>query len=234
MKFLVQTNELGQLNLDFCWHIERAVEYLKSFRNQNHEIKYTHKELFPNYIPIGSIEFVLEYIKTYYGGTILPKNVPECLMRHEFTKRHIFNGTEKDIKGLKFIKSNDVFKGITVITTKAEKGNYQISDVIDIHSEYRVFVFNGNIESIKHYSGYLNYLYNYDTIKKMVDVYEENNAPVAYTLDVGVTSRDETVIIEVHDFFSVGLYGWDDYNKIPFMFSQWWHQFTNNGCGVQI
>ena len=39
-----------------------------------------------------------------------------------------------------------------------------------------------------------------------------------YTLDVCVTeNRERTEIIELHDFFSCGLYGFEDYSVLPIM-----------------
>jgi hypothetical protein len=55
------------------------------------------------------------------------------------------------------------------------------------------------------------------------------NPPIAYTLDVGIkTETKETVIIEMHDFFSCGLYGFNDPFRYPYMLSQWFHEFIRN------
>lgn len=50
----------------------------------------------------------------------------------------------------------------------------------------------------------------------MIEGFKE--APEAYTIDVGVTSDGNTVLIEVHDFFSCGLYGFDDAKNLPNMY----------------
>ena len=60
-------------------------------------------------------------------------------------------------------------------------------------------------------------------------------APVAYTLDVYVTedimlddhSICNTFVMECHRFFSCGLYGFCDYSKLPYMFSQEWYEILN-------
>jgi len=49
-------------------------------------------------------------------------------------------------------------------------------------------------------------------------------APVAYTLDVGINNRS-TFVIEVHDFFACGLYGFADLNLLPLMFYRWFKEF---------
>lgn len=63
----------------------------------------------------------------------------------------------------------------------------------------------------------------------MVEEYSKNNSPIAYTLDVGIHFVDNnlvTSLIEVHDFFSCGLYGFDDKDKLPFMFYRWFKEYT--------
>ena len=60
----------------------------------------------------------------------------------------------------------------------------------------------------------------------MIDSYKSQ--PVAFTLDVAVDGDDNTVVIEVHDFFSCGLYGFSEYKILPFMFSNWFYSFIKN------
>lgn len=47
-----------------------------------------------------------------------------------------------------------------------------------------------------------------------------------YTLDVSVFNN-KTSIIEVHDFFSCGLYGFNDFRHLPFMFYRWFNEYIN-------
>lgn len=44
--------------------------------------------------------------------------------------------------------------------------------------------------------------------------------PPAFTLDVAITPNNETVIIEIHDFFSCGLYSFAEHKILPFMFTR--------------
>ena len=60
--------------------------------------------------------------------------------------------------------------------------------------------------------------------------YLMGQAPVAYTLDIGVKWKEggnETFVIECHDFYSCGLYGFSDLNKLPFMFNRWHLEHIN-------
>lgn len=82
---------------------------------------------------------------------------------------------------------------------------------------------------IRNYCGDFKLFPNVQTICEMVEVYK-HDAPIAYTLDVGVDKTGSTFVIECHDFFSVGLYGFNDNNKLPYMFLRWYQQYltTNN------
>ena len=49
-------------------------------------------------------------------------------------------------------------------------------------------------------------------------------SPKAYTLDIGVNKKDGTFVIEVHNFFSCGLYGFSDHKLLPLMFISGWKE----------
>ena len=62
-------------------------------------------------------------------------------------------------------------------------------------------------------------------IKDMINTYTlYNQSPIAYTLDIGINDKG-TFIIEIHDFFSCGLYGFANHSKLPFMFYRWFHEY---------
>ena len=106
-------------------------------------------------------------------------------------------------------------------------GNFQISSLIDeFKGEFRCFVYEGKLIDIRQYDGDFKILPDFNLIYEMIDEYK--SAPHAYTLDVGVTDKNETAIIEVHDFFSCGLYGFMEVNKLPFMFWRWYYYYVIN------
>jgi hypothetical protein len=238
--FLIQTID-NQIKHDFSFHLVKAIEF-QNWLRENNELTYCLTEVARNpftgggnpeciYIPCGSIDFILDYIKHYYNLIPKPKNIPIELISYEFTGRNVINGTEKDIVGRKFVKSNDGFKVFAQICDKAPEGNYQISDYVDLQSEYRCFIFKNKLVGLSNYSGDFTVFPDLIKINNMIKVY--TNAPIAYTLDVGITevtkksSSENTVIIEVHDFFSCGLYGFEDYRILPFMFSNWFRNYVN-------
>jgi hypothetical protein len=233
MKFLIQKIE-GEIKHDFSFTLLESIRYQNWLHDDKNYIKYktieylgdySFKSYMKEYIPIGSVEFVTAFLEYFYEKTPKPINVPEELFHS--TYRNIMNGTEKDIKSLKgrwFIKSNDKIKEFSEIidineNTIIPPGNYQISQYVDIQSEWRSFIYKGKLVGLHNYSGDFTKFPSVDTIKGMILKYKD--APIAYTLDVGVTDFS-TFVIECHDFFSCGLYGFSDHTILPNMFHKWY------------
>jgi hypothetical protein len=186
------------------------------------------KEYHRNYTPVGSVEFVNDFLMHFYNTTLKPINVPEELF--SYTNRHIFNGTEKDLKGhgKSFVKSNDNIKQFAEIVEDSYElsiGNYQISEVITIDSEWRAFVYQNKLVGLQNYSGDFTMFPNVDIIKMIISAYK--SAPIAYTLDVGVFNVCDTFVIEVHAMVSVGLYGFADHTILPQMFYKCFKEHVN-------
>lgn len=250
MEFIIQTVN-GKVVNDFSFELLQSFEFLK-WRN-NEFVYYILRDEVPShiinvdrYVPIGTVEFVREFQQKYYPNAeeaLIPLNVPEELMYYAGSRwianvndksdmsifDHDFDMgrcTEKELfrKSLTTIKdpSNGFFKYDG--TNFEDFKGYQVSEKISIDSEWRVFVFKNEIQHIANYSGDCMIFPDADKIKEMVNAY--TNAPVAYTLDVGV-SGDSTFIIECHRFFSCGLYGFNDYSILPYMFSQEWFEMKN-------
>ena len=205
-------------------------------------------------IPIGTIEFVYKFIDTFIkpngSNEIRPINVPYELTEYEYTKRIIEDEIslndnnrnnwykwlkEDDLCDIIFIKSNDTIKSFVndfwkiddiLDTIVIPNGNYQISECINIISEYRCFVYNNELKGIQYYSGEFTKFPNVNRIYEMIDVFSDS-APQAYTLDVAITDKNDTVVVEVHEFFSCGLYGFDDYQVLPYMFKRVFDNIKN-------
>jgi hypothetical protein len=249
MKFLIQKC-FKEVKHDFAFTLLEAIEYCNWFHN-NKEIKYKFintefysgkftklefKKFHKGYVPIGSVEFVSEFINHFYGYPVEPINIPEELLDFKYTKRFVFNGTEKEIVGKKFVKSNDQIKGFCQIVDDdidVPEGNYQISETIDIDSEWRAFVYEGKLVGLQNYAGDFTLFPYMPILMEMIAKYEKDeNAPIAYTLDIGIKDTDkfvdhlgDTFIIEAHDFFSCGLYGFADLRILPKMFHRWFREY---------
>jgi hypothetical protein len=253
MKFLIQKIN-DEIRHDFSFTLLETIRFKNWLnRNDNKDkivVKYVNvydyfnngnytpivfKPCHKNYVPVGSVEFVTAFLQHFYGLTPTPINVPESLFEPRYAQRPIKNGNHMDfenvIGGKYFVKSNTKIKGYCEVVKLNEPGmlpipagNYQVSQFISIDSEWRTFVYKGKIVGLKHYSGEFIKFPNVQAISAMVTAFENSGeAPVAYTLDVGVNDY-HTFVIEVHDFFSCGLYGFNDINY-PSMLSSWFHQY---------
>lgn len=234
MKFLVQkiNNEIVH---DFSFTLIEAIKYRNWYNNSDEDkIIYTN-DVKPCFIecavPVGSVEFVSYYLKTYFNKNTKPINVPEEL--YFFADRKIIVGNE-DFYRIEqcFAKSHDRikrFSGIINRDYKLEPGEYQFSDIINIDSEWRCFVFENKLVGLQNYSGDFTKFPNLITIEQMISIYSKI-APVAYTLDIGINHLNDnrtnnTFVIEVHDFFSCGLYGFSDLKLLPLMFYRWFNEY---------
>lgn len=194
------------------------------------------------YVPVGSVEFVTAFLQHFYNLTPKPLNIPERLIGLPFTKREVHNGNHMDFEnvmgGKYFVKSNDKIKGFAEMIELKEPGmlpipagNYQVSEYISIDSEWRAFVYKGKLVGLQNYCGDFTKFPNVSFIKYMIDVYSKDSAPIAYTLDIGLCDEHTyggdvgTFIIECHDFFSCGLYGFSDYAIYPQMLYKWFWEY---------
>ena len=244
MRFLAQTIN-GQIVHDFVFALQRAKEYfdwrcVDPLEIEHHEGKdFSDVKHFDDYIPVGSVEYVSAYLRTFYPKAVRalrPLNVPPRL--YPFAGRPIVSVTSKEDLALlpedmetAYAKHLDVIKhpdnGLIMRPAFEEYIGFQLSGFIDILSEWRVFVFRDEIRFVANYGGeHLVFPYA-DTILKMVECYR-GYSPVAYTLDVGVTAAKKTVVIECHRFFSCGLYGFSEPSTLPYMLSQEWFEIKNN------
>ena len=176
--------------------------------------------------PIGSLEFIESFLKIFHGIDREPAiEVPEQLQTIEFLKRDYkivpFSSLPKD--GCFFIKDASNQKSFSYCGNIAElqcelpgtldeSHLYVVSDLLDIVSEYRVYVIRGEIKAVSFYKG--NPLAFPDTafIKKTVRAYSRTANPLAsYSFDVMITEKG-TALIEMHSFLSLGLYWtkWDE------------------------
>lgn len=229
MLFTLQTID-GQIVHDFCFTLARAIEYKKQLGDDLSCVLTDQPPGDKNCVPVGSVEFVCSFLKSHHGLTPKPVNIPEQLFKDEFIKRSAFVGTEKDVTQGVFFKSHDKIKGYSINEPVLDPvghcppGKYLISEMIDIDSEWRTFIFKGELVGLQNYLGSCTVFPDVSQIQKMIKAYTD--APVSYTLDVGVGPRG-TFLLEAHDFFSCGLYGFANYNILPAMFSSWMCQYLN-------
>lgn len=253
MKFLVQ-KIAKKLAYDFTFELIQAKDYYDWMGKESLDIRYLNTDgasvdgdIFEHiaspdrYIPVGSVEFVSAYLRKFYPDSVealKPLNVPEELF--QYAGRTIVNVRDADDMkafangGLLYRKSLDIIKdtanGPFQPKHASECIGFQVSEPVDIQSEWRVFVFHNQIQHIANYSGDCLQFPGRFEINRMVEAYK-GSSPAAYTLDVGVginRMHPHTFVIEVHRFFACGLYGYSDHQRIPKMLSQTWYEMKTN------
>lgn len=202
--------------------------------DENEEQQLRNQNTFPmeyqNAIPLGTIEFTQNYFKIFYGiEKENPIEIPPILRTEEFLKRKysIVSSDKIPKDGYFFIKDVSQLKVFSYtgdmglfmydeIFDKPKKNDYslhlnkehlyQVSEVVKILSEYRIFVINNEIYSINNYDGNVCLFPDIQLIKKAILLWStQNNCPNSYSLDVAITLRG-TIILECHILFSTGIY----------------------------
>lgn len=237
--FLIQTIN-GQIRHDFSFGLVQAIEYQNWLNKGSHDYHLADMDDMLEYdatefIPCGSIQFIQKFLATYHDKhTIKPINIPSIIGSIEYTKRICWNMHKNHIKLIKksFVKSNNELKGFADIISQDEisalpDGNYLVSDVIDIESEWRTFVYEDKLVGLQNYLGDFTMFPDIDMIQLMIKDYI--GSPPAYTLDVGINENDGTFLIECHNFYSCGLYGFNKENILPQMFIRSFKHLANKG-----
>lgn len=224
--FIIEAEQKDKLLLpsfDFGDTAIRLIEFYKFWHRADNPYSYTMfdvtgsnnkaviermKAYDDNTIPIGSVEFVLDWFKARGIQNIKPLNIPRELWH--FCNREVTIDRLGNLNGKYFIKSLDEIKSNLnrfeiLDKTSTDSNSYFASEwVEDVISEWRVFVYRHEIEDIRCYQGDFWKMPDKDYIERITKIYDN---PV-YTLDVMVT-KDGTDIVELHDFFSCGLYGFE-------------------------
>jgi len=243
MQFLVEVTHHRLPTTDLGYHLIEAVKYqnwYNNYKTDGHSVMITTKgddyatlitgsnfNCGENSIPVGTIEFVEYFMQNYTKKQFIkPINIPDELNKMDFVQRRIWYGTKDDIVQLLnnyshlFIKSNTRCKKFTDIINKSDlpriaEDNYMISTIIETRSEWRVFVYKNRILDIRQYNGNWYDQPNISFIERAVAAYK--HCPPAYCLDVAILKDGESAVIEVHNFISCGLHGFEDYRYLPQM-----------------
>ena len=179
-------------------------------------------------IAVGSVEFVNRALELGYNADPMkPINIPSVLFNEDYLGRRceiVDNKTDVRKLFLKwntnkvFLKSNSGVKvGYTDFYTLRDNipddSEYFVSEPVDVVSEWRCFVYRGVLKGVKNYSGDVWTLPSKGFVEDCIR--EIGDSITAYTLDVAVLKSGRSVVLEVHNFLSCGLYGFDDASIIP-------------------
>lgn len=215
---LVNSYTLGYMDLFFYKRYDRNSE--KYVLSDMVDKKILNQQL-ANYIPVGNIKFISAWFKTFHDiDNINPIEVPVCLRTEEFLKRYytIVPFDKVPRSGLYFIKDvsklkNGSFSGYVEnyivdneLFAMLDNHNYQVSEVVEPLSEWRVYIISGKIESIVNYDGDPLLFPDVKLIQKANIMYSlQEDYPKSYSLDVMIT-KNGTSIVECHTFLALGLY----------------------------
>ena len=208
---------------------------------------------FAEAIPIGKIGFVEKFLKIFHG--IEYENsieIPPCLREERFLKRKysIVPAWKLPRKGYYFVKdatrqkvfsykgnlefglSDEMFEPKTSEYDYSVRIDYehlyQVSEIVQVFAEYRVYVLDGKVDTISHFAGDPFKLPDVDLIKEAVEIYgRQPDCPGSYSLDVMVTPRG-TAITEIHNFMCLGLYNvnWDE--DLLYAYRDGWEYVLNH------
>jgi hypothetical protein len=229
------------------------------FKNKGFEIKLIEENdiqdlpCHERMVLVAYIEPTLNYFKL--NDIVIPKplNVPVELNNDEYLGRALRLTTMGEFKEVfrrlpindLFVKPYDKVKAfasgvIDKVSTMelaysdvADEELVQTSTLVDFVAEYRCFVYRGVLTSIHFYKGDLTVFPNIATIQQMIRAYTE--APVAYTLDVGVVHENgnwglreaKTLLVECNDMWSVDNYGFNGRDYSTMLRDRWFEIIKN-------
>lgn len=94
-----------------------------------------------------------------------------------------------------------------------------VSEPVKFLAEYRSFVLEGNIIDCRKYMGHFSFVPDFKIIQRAVRDY--TTAPIAYSIDFGVTDDGRTLLVECNDAYSLGPYGFDNFNLTKMFIMRW-------------
>lgn len=126
-------------------------------------------------------------------------------------RRKLFTG--------RVFSSPDDFYGLSHISRQEP---LWCSEVVEWRSEYRVYVIEGSIVSIDHYSGEVSVSLDEAVVKDALHAHAATGAaPAAYGIDFGVLSTGETALVEANDGYALGAYHIDSASYARLLHTRW-------------
>ena len=172
-------------------------------------------------IVVGGVGRVKQFLENK-GITVNDIDYPESLS--EFYGRKIWGSTSDTFLAENnnfplFVKPKQgkLFTGFICNSETDIAGRFSPEESIPVY--WRCFVRYGEILDIRRYKGELGRIYSFQKVKEMISSYSD--APAAYSLDLGLTSEGDTIIVEVNDGYSLGSYGLDPLLYAKLLSARW-------------
>jgi hypothetical protein len=101
------------------------------------------------------------------------------------------------------------------------------SEVVTFRVEYRLFVHRKRVIGCRFYNGDFRIAPDFVVAEQFLQRYQAQ--PIAYSLDLGVTDKGQTLVVEINDAFSLGAYG---LGSIPYarMVTDRWEEMVSGAA----
>ncbi len=205
-----QVNEFGTPYDNFCSDAAIGAS--------NNDIDVIAVEKPPKFRPYNIVIGTVEFTELYLGKKYQPIDHSWC---KPFYNRNVIETRINDLTTFPvFIKPSSEIKAWTgiVVNNKEEALHFTqqydkpilSSNVIDIISEYRVYIIKDRgIIGVKHYLGDPYVTLDKEFVNKCYLESSKNLNENSYTLDFGIDQNNKTFLIEVNDGWAIGNYGLD-------------------------
>lgn len=162
-----------------------------------------------------------EALKEFYGRKLKQGKFSDILNNSDNLGKFI-----KPLAGSKMFNGKIINHMNDLIGIKMD-GDYPIwiSEVVEFMAEWRCFILNNQVIDVRPYKGDYHYQYDARVIDEAVAAWK--NSPSAYALDIGITSQNQTLIVEVNDGYSLGQYGLSPLLAFKFHKTRW-RELTNS------
>jgi len=184
-------------------------------------------------IIVGFIEETSKYFKKLGIETPLSLNIPSEIRHYagrkisettmgEFRKDNTYpifakpNGLAKEFVAGVIKKTEDK---ILFLKDVPDESPVLLSEVVSFTSEWRGYVINGELQTIKHYLGDFRIFPDTKIIESAIKDYK--SAPIGYSIDFGITNDGKTLLIECNDGWSLGNYGLDSSTYSKLLAKRW-------------
>lgn len=154
-------------------------------------------------------------LKPWYGRRIWESTLGECKrnLRRNFVKpskaQKLFTGYVMHGDSRDLVELAEFDDDVEVL----------VSEPVKFESEYRLFVHRGTILGCRHYAGDFTKYPDFDVALACVEAFKK--APVAYSLDLGVTDDGRTLVVEVNDAYALGAYGFSPVQYAQMVVDRW-------------
>lgn len=190
-----------------------------------------------NTMLVGWVEDTVKFFNDMNFNVPLNLTIPDVLHKEKYLKRNVqFIDNFDDLKRITkpfFIKPQKVkaFEHGLVLNTHdlikyKDNNNFIISDIVDFLTEYRCYIIDKKIVGCYNYLGDLRLYPNLNLVDDIIKDFK--NAPMGYSIDVGVLLNGETCLIEVNDGWSLGNYGLEPKLYTRLLTERWIEILKNN------